>query len=342
MRSPAQDGYRVPGEWAPHERCWMGWPCREAAWRGRIEPARDAYAAVARAIAAFEPVVMLARPVDLEDAARRCGPTVTAVAMPLDDSWTRDAGPTFVVDGTGRSAGIAWRFNAWGGKYEPYDTDARLAAGLLDRLGMTRFDAPLVFEGGGFLCDGEGTVVTTESVLLNPNRNPGLTRPDAERLLADWLGARKVIWLPGSMAGDETDGHADNLACFAGPGRLLVQTCSDSGDPNHAPLAENLALLRRERDARGRSLDIVAIDQPVRMTVDGHRLAAAYVNLYVANGGVVMPSFGDPRDDAARHAVEAAFPDRRVVVRPALDIVWGGGGIHCITQQQPAAAFSEA
>lgn len=302
-----------------------------------MDAARDAYAAVAQAIAAFEPVTMLARPEDTVDAARRCGSQVEIAAMPLDDSWTRDSGPTFLAGPSGRMAGIAWGFNAWGGKYEPYETDARLATRLLDRLGFERFEAPAVFEGGGVLCDGEGTVVTTESVLLNANRNPGLTRAAAERLLADWLGARKVIWLPGSMAGDETDGHADNLACFARPGVLLVQSCSDAGDPNHAPLAENLALLRRETDAQGRRFEVLPIDQPARMTVDGHRLAAAYVNLYLANGGVVMPSFADPRDAAAQAVVAAAFPDRRVAVCPALDIVWGGGGIHCITQQQPAA-----
>lgn len=306
-----------------------------------MDAARDAYAAVAQAIAAFEPVVMLAHPEDAADAARRCGAGVETVEMSLDDSWTRDSGPTFLIGPRGRAAGIAWSFNAWGEKYRPYDTDAQLAGRILDRLGLKRFAAPAIFEGGGFLCDGEGTVITTESVLLNPNRNPGLTRAAAERLLADWLGARKVIWLPGSMAGDETDGHADNLACFARPGMLLVQGCSDTEDLNHAPLAENLALLRRETDAQGRRFEIVLIDQPSRMTVDGYRLAAAYVNLYLANGGIVMPSFADPRDKAAEAAVAAAFPDRRIAVRPALDIVWGGGGIHCITQQQPAAV-SEA
>lgn len=333
--APATRGFRMPAEWAAHERCWMAWPCRAELWGRGIEDARRAYAAVARAIAAFEPVTMIARPSDAAAAAAQCGPAVAVMPAPLDDSWMRDFGPTFVVNGEGQVAGISWRFNAWGEKYSGFRDDAALAGLLLDRLGLPRFDAPFVLEGGAIHSDGEGTVLTTESVLLNANRCMADSRAAAEALLRDWLGAEKVIWLPAGLAEDETDGHIDNVACFAAPGRVLALSAVDVSDVNHAALAENLALLASERDARGRLLDVVPIRQTTRRDEAGRALAESYINLYIANGGVVMPSFGTAEDGAAAAVVRRAFPGRRVVQVDARAIVRGGGGIHCITQQQP-------
>ncbi|MCG8548243.1 MAG: agmatine deiminase family protein [Alphaproteobacteria bacterium] len=337
MTTPSAQGYRMPAEWAPHTRCWMAWPCRAALWGGGLEAARDAYAAVARAIAAFEPVTVVARPDHVSDAASRCGGDVEIVAIAIDDSWMRDIGPTFVVDGDGGAAGVNWRFNAWGEKYDRYENDRRLAAGVLDHLGLRRFDAPFVLEGGAVHCDGEGTVITTESVLLNANRGLVGGRAAMEENLAQWLGARHVIWLPQGLAGDETDGHVDNLLCFAAPGRVLALVAPDARDPNHETLRANRAILESTIDATGRRLEVIPVEQPTLFDSDGQPMAASYLNLYIANGGIVMPVFGDARDDAAAQAVAAAFPGRRVVPVDGRPIVRGGGGIHCITQQQPRA-----
>ena len=315
----------------------MAWPSRPALWGAGMDAARSAYAAVARAIARFEPVTMVARDEDLADAAARCGSGVDVLAMPLDDSWMRDFGPTFLRNDGGEVAGVAWRFNAWGGKYRGYAADAELAGRLLDRLKLPRFDAPFVLEGGAVHSDGEGTVLATESVLLNPNRGMAASRAEAEALLRDWLGAEKVIWLPAGMVGDETDGHIDNVACFAAPGCVLALAAPDRADPNHAGLAENLALLAAERDAHGRALDVVCLDQTTLPDAAGQPGAASYINFYIANGGIVMPAFMTDEDAPAAAVVRIAFPGRTVVQVDARAIVRGGGGIHCITQQQPRA-----
>lgn len=333
--SPSARGFRMPAEWSAHERCWMAWPCRAELWRDGLEEARQAYAAVARVIAGFEPVTMIAREADAAGAGAQCGPSVAIMPAPIDDSWMRDIGPTFVVSDDGDIGGVSWGFNAWGGKYRGFDDDAALAGLLLDRLGLPRFDAPFVLEGGAIHSDGEGTVLTTESVLLNPNRRMAASRAGAEALLRDWIGAEKVIWLPAGLVEDETDGHVDNVACFAAPGRVLALVAPDPLDPNHAALAANLALLSAERDARGRPLEVVPLQQTTQFDSAGRPLAASYINFYIANDGVVMPSFASSEDDAAAVTVRGAFPGRRVVQVDARPIIRGGGGIHCITQQQP-------
>jgi len=337
MSTPAADGFSMPAEWHVHERCWMAWPCRRELWGDRLEDARAAYAEVAQSIAEFEPVTMIANHEDVAAASMKCGRGVDVLPMELDDSWMRDIGPTFLLDGGGSVAGCDWHFNAWGQKYDYYNKDARLAESLLAHLDIRRFEAPAILEGGAIHSDGEGTVLTTESVLLNPNRNPGMDKPAAEQLLADWIGARKVIWLPGGLHLDETDGHVDNVACFARPGVVLAASCPDEDDPNYEILHANAEVLRSSTDARGRKLEVVTVDQPARMEEDGQRLASSYINFYIANGGIVMPSFEDRRDGAARRAIAQVFPHRKVVQVPAVDIVCGGGGIHCVTQQQPKA-----
>jgi agmatine deiminase len=249
----------------------------------------------------------------------------------------RDNGPTFVVDGQGRVAGVHWRFNAWGEKYADYDQDAAVGGAVLEHLKMRRYEAPIVLEGGAIHSDGEGTILTTESVLLNPNRNPGITREEVEEILAAYVGARKVIWLGQGLVDDETDGHIDNLACFVKPGVVLALTANDPADGNHEALKENLARLRAESDARSQPLEVIEIEQPrARYTREGRRLALSYINFYLANGAVILPAFEDPQDARASEIIAKAFPDRQIVQVPAADIVFGGGGIHCITQQQPA------
>ena len=326
----------MPAEWAPHRRCWMAWPCREALWGERIDEARDSYAEVAKAIAEFEPVTMIANPENIAEVSLRCGASVACLPMAHDDSWMRDVGPSFLIDGRGARAGVDWRFNAWGQRYDTYGQDAAVARLILDHLDVRRYEAPLVLEGGSIHVDGEGTLLTTEQCLLNPNRNSDLSRQDIEAELRDHLKVETVIWLGRGLMDDETDGHVDNLACFARPGVVLALTSNDAEDANYDALQDNLERLRGATDAKGRALEVIEVEQPrARQDGKGRRLAASYINLYIANGGVIMPSFESSFDQKAYEAVSACFPDREVVQLGALDIVTGGGGIHCITQQQP-------
>ena len=327
----------MPGEWAPHTRCWMAWPCRESLWGGGLAAARDATAEIAKAIAEFEPVTMLVQPESLAEVSLRFGAGVSCLPMELDDSWMRDIGPSFLVDGKGDLAGIDWRFNGWGERSLPYDKDAQVAAAVIEQAKAEGYPGPIVLEGGAIHVDGEGPLITTEQCLLNPNRNPSLWRTEIERILAGHLGVETVIWLGEGLADDDTDGHVDNVACFVKPGVVLALTTSDSEDSNHKALTDNLERLKAATDAKGRTLDVIEVEQPrAQHGADGRRLGLSYVNLYLANGAVVMPSFEDPADQKAYETVSQCFPDRQVVQLPALDVVRGGGGIHCITQQQPA------
>jgi agmatine deiminase len=336
--TPAEAGFAMPAEWTPHARCWMAWPCRRELWRDRLAAARTAYAAVARAIVRFEPVTMVANLGDAAGARDLLGNGVALLELPLNDSWMRDIGPSFLVNRSGALAGAAWRFNAWGGKYRDHADDARIAARLLGHLGVRSFEAPFVLEGGAIHVDGEGTALVTEQCLLNPNRNPALRRADVEANLRDWLGVEVVIWLGQGLIHDETDGHVDNLACFARPGVVLALAEDDYLEPNFPALSDNLERLRKATDARGRRLEIVPIAQPAARFAQGRRLPLSYINFYCANGAIVAPRFGDPRDGDAERALRAAFPGLAFVGVPVADIVPGGGGIHCITQQQPRGA----
>lgn len=338
MSTPCAQGFAMPSEWAPHARCWMAWPCRTDLWGERLAAAREVYAEVAQAIAAYEPVTMIARPELTAEASLHCGHGISVLPLEHDDAWTRDTGPTFVVDPAGRIGGVDWRFNGYGEVAPAYAQDARLAEAICARLKVPRFAAPIVLEGGGLHVDGEGTCLVCARTLLDPRRNPGMSRPEIEQILADYLGVGKVIWLEHGFVDDVTLGHVDNVACFVRPGAVMVLTCKDADDPNHAGLQDNLLRLRAERDAAGRELELIEVEQPAaRHSDDGRRLTTSYLNFYLANGGAVVPMFGDALDDAAAKMIGAAFPERRIVQVDASQLVHGGGGIHCITQQQPAA-----
>jgi len=337
VSTPRELGFAMPPETARHERCWMAWPCREELWGERMAAARRAYAEVAQAIAEFEPVIVVARPDLTAEASLHCGQGISVLPLEHDDSWTRDSAPTFVVDAQGQLAGVDWRFNGYGEAVPDHARDARLAEAICERLKVPRFVAPIVLEGGAVHVDGEGTCLVSAGTVLDPRRNPGLGRADAEAALADHLGIAKVIWLEQGLVGDRAGGHVDNLACFARPGVVLALACRDPQDPNHPVLQDNLARLRAESDARGRTLELVEIEQPpAQFRADGSRIPASYINIYIANGAVLMPMFDAATDMPAYRAVAAAFPDRRIVQIDASDLVHGGGGIHAITQQQPA------
>lgn len=338
-RCPVRDGLYMPAEWSAHARSWMAWPCRPEPW-GTAEGllrARLGHAAVARAISGFEKVTMAVRPQDLDEARMALGRGIEILEVPIDDSWARDSGPIFVVDDKDGVAGVHWRFNAWGNKYHGYENDAAFGRRVIEALDMRRYDGPMVLEGGSITVDGQGTLITTEQCLLNPNRNPNLSRQQIEERLALYLGVAKVVWLGEGLEDDETDGHVDNIAAFAAPGRVLLYTPSEKGGVNERVMRDNLARLKAARDARGRPFEIIEVPEPSRRERhDGRRLDMSYINFTFANHGIVMPSFDDPMDKVAAEVMAKTFPDRRIVQVPALDIVQGGGGIHCITQQQPA------
>jgi agmatine deiminase len=336
MSTPADDGFFMPAEWHPHSRCWMAWPVRESVWGEGLDAACEAYVEVAQAIARFEPVTMLAPSDYVADVSVRVGPGVGCLPMAHSDSWTRDTAPTFVIDGKGGLAGVDWGFNAWGGLYPDHGDDAALAAGLLDHLDVARYQAPLIAEGGALHSDGEGTLLAVEATLVNDNRNPGKSRAEVEALLKAYTGAKTVIWLPEGLKDDETDGHVDNVACFAAPGKVLALAPGDAEEENHARLKTNLEVLRAATDAQGRSLEVVELPLPKpKHKADGTRLTLSYINFYLPNGGLVLPAFEDSADEKAYSILEDVFPDRELVQIPALPILQGGGGIHCITQQQP-------
>ena len=335
---PARDGFSMPAEWEAHRRTWMCWPARVECFGGAegVLRAKQAYARVARAISAFEPVTIVARPSESAEARFATGGKVDVVEMAIDDSWARDFGPTFLKDRQGRTAGVQWVFNAWGEKYRPYGNDATFARRVLEMTGLPLYRAPLVCEGGALHVDGEGTLLTTEQCLLNPNRNPKLTREAVEECFKLYLGVRRVIWLGSGFSDIETDGHVDNIACFAAPGTVIVGIPAHN-HPDYEPAKEAMRRLREARDAQGRAFEIVELQQPkkLRQSWSGRLLEISYVNFYLANGAVVMPAFGDPHDEKARTLLAACFPGRDIMQIDALDIVQGGGGIHCITQQEP-------
>jgi agmatine deiminase len=329
-------GFALPAEWLPHARTWMAWPARPASWHGRLEAARAIHVEVARAIAAFEPVTMACNPGELAEASLMCGPGIDLVPMPLSDGWMRDIGPTFVTNPAGEIAGIDWIFNGWGGMHQEFAADAKVAAAVIKLRGCRGFAPPIVLEGGAFSADGAGTLLVTEECLLDPRRNPGRTKAEIDAILGEYLGASTVIWLDRGYEGDETHGHVDEVACFAAPGKVLLQMPHDATDPNYLIQHDNLVRLESARDAAGRKLEIIVLPQPARRERDGQRLTLSYVNFIFANGGLIIPAFDDPADDAARAVFAALYPERKIIQLLADDLVIGGGGIHCITQQEPA------
>jgi len=337
MSTPEQAGFRMPAEWHPHERCWMAWPCREETWEAvGLLRARTAYAEVAKAIARHEPVSMLVNPEDMTEAARLCGPQITLEPLALDDSWTRDTGPSFLLGANQELAGVDWIHNAWGGTYENCERDNQIAANILQKTKARAFKAPLVMEGGSFHVDGQGTILTTRECLLHPNRNPQLKAEEIESYLCQYLGGKKVIWLNEGLIGDETNGHVDEIACFIAPAKVLCLITSDKDDENYDRLQENREILATATDAKGQRLTVHTVEQPKATYLNQERLTLSYINYYLANQGIVMASFGDQaRDQAAYALFRGLFPAQVVTQLPALDIFAGGGGIHCITQQQP-------
>ena len=345
--SPRADGYRMPAEFAPHERCLIAWPPRSRTFWGEYYMlAQHSYAAVARAIARFEPVLVIARPGEGAEARSYCGSDdIEVVELPIDDSWIRDSGPIFVQRHGGQTAVADFAFNSWGERYLPYGDDARIGERLAAHLGVRRFATPMILEGGAITVDGEGTLITTESCLLNATRNPGMTKDGIEQELKDMLGVEKVIWLVSGLGLEEdpdTDGHVDGVAAFIGPARVLLHMVRDPKHADYENLQENRRRLETT-DALGRPLEVVEFDlRSAPVAVGGRPIVETYVNFYQANGGVVVPTAGNADDLPALDRLREILEGREVVGVPAPVIAFGGGGVHCITQQVPAAGPASA
>jgi agmatine deiminase len=329
-------GYHMPAEWEPHDRCWMAWPCRIDFWGDNLVATQQAYARVANAICEFEPVTMLCPPRDCENARSLCSEKVEVLALELDDSWTRDIGPNFVVNDAGNLAASLFHFNSWGKKHAPWGKDAAVGHRIAEYLKIPTFSSTIYMEGGGINVDGEGTVLATLQNVLNENRNPSLGQTEAGQILCAALGAEKVLWLPGDPDDTETDGHIDGIACFLKPGKVLVEICPASGTERYDNMQANLEAVRDQADAAGRQLEVITIEEAYEADRQTDIFANSYINFYIANGGIVMPCFGIDRDIDARTQLAGLFPDREIVQIDIADIALGGGGIHCITQQQPA------
>jgi agmatine deiminase len=360
ITTPARDGFRMPAEYERHSGCWMLWPERPDTWRDGAKPAQAAFTAVATAIATSEPVTVGASAAQFQNASARLGPAIRVIEISSNDAWIRDSGPTFVIDAKGRRRGVDWTFNAWGGLdgglYFPWDRDDEVAQKVLEVESGDRYRTPFVLEGGAIHVDGQGTCLTTEECLLNPNRNGKLSRTDIESMLQRYLGVTTVIWLGKGVYLDETGGHIDELACFTAPGQVALTWTDDVKDPQYEISVDAYQRLRRARDARGRPLTIHKIHQPgpLYMTADeaagidvragsrprhaGDRLPASYINFYVANKCVVMPLYDKRRDAAAARTLKRLFPTRKIVGVATREVLLGGGNIHCITQQVPRPA----
>jgi agmatine deiminase len=321
----------MPAEWERHAMCLMEWPTltRRDFWGDRFEEAKREYAATANAIVAFEPVVMVCDPDQSAEVGRYCSETVEVLPVPIDDSWMRDNGPIFVRDGSGRVALVHFGFNAWGDKHHPYDRDMEVPRHIASHLGMHRYQASLILEGGSFFVDGEGTLITTEQCLLNPNRNPTMSRDQIEEGLRDYLGVETIVWLGlGHSLDHETDGHIDGIAPYVAPARVALLVPEDPEDPDHEPGRDNLERLRRARDAKGREFEVVQFQTRPPGVVP-------HLNFYLPNGAVIVPVAGRAEDEHALEQIRRLFPDREVVSVPGEVLIYGGGGPHCITQQVP-------
>ncbi|AKU17302.1 agmatine deiminase family protein [Luteipulveratus mongoliensis] len=335
----------MPSETAEHSCTWMAWPHAGYTLGGtrlEAEAARRTWAAVANAVVGFEPVHMVVDPSAAEVARAHLDPSVALHEAPLDDAWMRDIGPSFVLDGAGRLGAVDWVFNGWGAQsWATWEHDSQIGSYVAGLADATVITSPIVNEGGGIHVDGEGTVLVTETVQLDPGRNPSATKADIEAELARTIGATKVVWVPRGLTRDYeefgTRGHVDIVATLPSPGVVLVHDQQDPDHPDHAVSREVIDFLASQTDARGRSFEIVRIPAPATLFDDDGPVDYSYVNHLVVNGGVIACTFDDPHDERALGVLEQVYPGRRVVGVDARELYARGGGIHCITQQQPLA-----
>lgn len=345
---PRDLGYRMPAEWEPHAGTWLAWPHKEESWPGNFAPIPSVWVEIVRTLEPSEHVNILVADAAAATAVRQLlraagisDRNVSLHDIPTNDAWIRDHGPTFLTRRIGRRAELAavkWLYNAWGGKYPPWDLDDAVAEQVAARVGAPVFRPGIVLEGGSIEVNGRGTLLTTEACLLNPNRNPRLTRAQIEQYLCDYLGVSHILWLGDGIVGDDTDGHIDDLARFVDASTVVTVLESDPRDENFELLRANYERLRAMTDQDGQALRVVTLPMPRPVVYDGQRLPASYANFYIANTAVLVPTFSDPSDAVALRTLHELFPRRRVIGIRATEMVWGLGAVHCVTQQQPAVA----
>lgn len=333
------NNFYMPAEWEQHERTLMEWPVKSAmVFPKNHQVVIQGYADVANAIVEFEPVTLLVNKDTYEEAKKLCNSKVELLLIEHNDAWCRDNGPTFVWNQEKERKGIDWIFNAWGERFHPYDLDQKVASDILGHFQIETIKADFVLEGGSIHVDGEGTLLTTKECLLNENRNPSLSQEELELKLKNYLGISQIIWLNRGLSGDETDGHVDNVACFAKPGVIVIQACHDSKNSNYEFSQENLEILRNSRDAKGRKLEIIELPQPPERMYEGVPLTLSYLNYYLVNGGLILPVFGGDASECDKKAVQIlqeVYPDRKIVTVDGMALITEGGNVHCITQQMP-------
>jgi agmatine deiminase len=359
--TPRELGYRMPAEWEPHQATWVSWPHKEASWPGKLETVFPIFSQMVAALARSETVHINVCNDEMEHRARsflhqaRAAGDIRFHHFPTNDAWCRDYGAIFVrrvaaggspaeqsrrgdrVAAATDLAATDWGYNAWGDKYPPYDLDNQIPAHMAEVLGTPRFFADMILEGGSIDVNGEGVLLTSEACLLNPNRNPHLSQADIEQRLRDYLGADQILWLGEGIVGDDTDGHVDDLARFAGPETIVTVVEQDPADDNYRPLQDNLERLHSFRSPAGRPFRIIELPMPRPVVWENQRLPASYANFYVANTTVLLPTYRDPQDIVARELLSEVFPERTVVAIDCTDLVWGLGAFHCLTQQVPLA-----
>jgi agmatine deiminase len=344
--NPSDKGYRMPAEWEPHEATWISWPQPDCnSFPGSYDRVIPTFVKMAEALAESEIVRINVSGAEQEKAVRKllrsCPPErVEYFHIPTDEPWCRDHGPIFVKrDKSPQLAVLNFGFNAWGYKLSPFDEDNAVPPAVAKALGLPIFNFEhFILEGGSIDTNGQGTLLTTESCLLNPNRNPTLDRTAIEKKLRDKLGVKKILWLGDGIEGDDTDGHVDDITRFIGPSTVITAVEEDEHDPNFEPLQRNLDRLHTMRLADGEPLHVLTLPMPTRIMRDGQRLPASYANFYIANSVVLLPVFNEHNDSWAVSALHEAFPDRRIVPIDCRELIWGLGAFHCLTQQQPQAS----
>jgi agmatine deiminase len=342
--TPRSEGYAMPAEWAPHDATWLAWPHNRETWPTQLVRVQEIWLEMIIELARAERVNLLVNNANTENEVaarlRAAGAPMEAISLlriATVDVWMRDYGPTFVTRNTKEKplACNDWIFNGWGGKYRAYEEDDSVAKAIAKRLRIPVFEHPLVLEGGAIEVNGSGICLTTTQCLLNQNRNPHLSQSEIERFLNDTLGTSQVIWLGEGIAGDDTDGHIDDIARFVNPNTVLCVRAASARDENYVPLEENYRRLLAVRDASGAKLEVIPLPSPEPLAYEGARLPASYANFYIANEAVLVPIFGDPADQQALGICRDVFPGRRVVGLHCAEVVAGLGAIHCVTQQQP-------
>ena len=343
MQTPKDSSYFMPAEWSEHECCWMQWPTamtpseEAVSWSHfDLDKGRINWANVANSILKFEKVKMIVHPDDIDSANNLLNSNIDVITLEINDAWCRDSGAIFLLDKNNNLGGVDSDFNCWGYKIN-YELDDKVAQFMIDSSKAKYFKNDMVLEGGSIHVDGEGTLITTEQCLLHENRNPHLSKEEIENNLKDNFGVKKIIWLKhGTDEG--TNGHIDNVACFVKPGTVMAMTCNDKSDTYYDRLNENLEILKTATDSLDRRLEVIEVEMSYKRLIPNDDEPCSYINYYIANGGVVLPIFHDKKaDENAINIIQTAFPDRKIECVDGLDILLGGGGVHCITQQQPKA-----